>query len=173
MTEHSHRPLPALAEEYLPQSYMDLVAECLSEVEELFPWDLSEELQQGRQPLILDIREPYEFAALHLPGSLNVPRGVLEPACEWGYEETVPELVQARERDIVVVCRSGYRSVLAAYTLRRMGYQHVRSLKTGVRGWNDYEQPLVDGKEQPLELEQADAYFMAGPRPDQLKPRRA
>ena len=81
---------------------------------------------------------------MRIPGSMSVPRGILESACEWEYEETIPALVQAREREVVVVCRSGYRSVLAAHSMQVLGYQNVVSLKTGLRGWKDYEQPLVD-----------------------------
>ena len=60
------------------------------------------------------------------------------------YEETEPELVRARDREVIVVCRSGYRSVLAANLMLLLGYRDVASLKTGLRGWKDYEQPLVD-----------------------------
>ncbi len=154
-----------------PMTYMALVDECRAQVEELFPWDLTEELEAGRELMILDIREPYEFKALHIPGSINVPRGVLEPACDWGYEETVPALARARDQEIVVVCRSGYRSIFAACTLQRMGYQHVRSLKTGLRGWNDYEQPMADGAESALTLDDADEYFAKGPSEEQLGPK--
>ena len=54
------------------------------------PWDLEEELEGGTTPLILDFREPYEFDCMQIVGSSNVPRGVLESACEWDYEETIP-----------------------------------------------------------------------------------
>ena len=121
---------------------------------------------------MLDIREPYEFDCMHIDGSHNVPRGVLESACEWDYEETISELVKAREREIVVVCRSGHRSLLAAKILIEMGYASVRSLKTGLRGWNDYEMPLVlrEGEEPVLETN-ADRYFTPNVRKDQLKPK--
>ena len=81
------------------KSFEELVNDCLDEVEELFPWDLEELLQNDPGILILDIREPYEFDAMHIRNSVNVPRGVLESACEYDYEETVPELVEARERE--------------------------------------------------------------------------
>ena len=132
------------------KSFEELVNDCLDEVEELFPWDLEELLQNDPGILILDIREPYEFDAMHIRNSVNVPRGVLESACEYDYEETVPELVEARERDIVVICRSGKRSVLAADVMQKMGYSRVRSLKTGLRGWSDYEQEMVDADGQPV-----------------------
>ncbi len=150
------------------KSFEELVNDCLDEVEELYPWDLEELLQKDAGILILDIREPYEFAAMHIRHSINVPRGVLESACEYDYEETVPELVEARERDIVVICRSGKRSVLAADVMQKMGYTKVKSLKTGLRGWSDYEQEMVDANGQPVDEDSAIDYFTPKLRPEQL-----
>nr|WP_245232369.1 rhodanese-like domain-containing protein [Thiorhodococcus minor] len=135
------------------------------------PWDLEERMQENPELLIVDVREPDEFAAMHIDGALNVPRGILESACEWDYEETEPELVQAREREVVVVCRSGYRSVLAAHSMNVLGYQNVVSLKTGLRGWKDYEQPLVDAEGKSVDLDDADVYFTPRLRPEQMRPR--
>lgn len=151
--------------------FTDLVAECLPHIKELFPWDLDHLLQERRDVLLLDTREPYEFDAARIDGSLNVPRGILEAACEYGYEDTVPELAQARMRPVVVICRSGNRSALAAWVMRQMGYQDVYSLKTGLRGWNDYELPLVAGNGEPLDVDSADEYFTTRLRPDQVPPK--
>ena len=85
------------------KKYMDSVAEATQVVAEIMPRDLEEELGEVATQLVLDIREPYEFDCMNIYGSHNVPRGVLESACEWDYEETIPELVTTREREIVVV----------------------------------------------------------------------
>ena len=126
--------------------YVDLLADALQRVSEIQPWDLTRRLEQDAPPLLLDVREPAEFALARIPGSVNVPRGVLEQACEWDFEETVPELAGRKERPIVIVCRSGNRSILAADVMQQLGFTDVVSLKTGLRGWNDYEQPLVDAE---------------------------
>ena len=150
------------------KSFEALVNESLENIEELFPWDLEQLLNDKPGVMLLDIREPYEFDAMHIKGSINVPRGVLESACEYDYEETVPELVEARERDIVVICRSGKRSALAADIMQKMGYKSVTSLKTGLRGWNDYEQELVDTSGTPIDEDTAIDYFTPKLRPEQL-----
>jgi len=152
------------------KNFIELIQGCLTDVREIMPWDLEERLRENPDLLILDVREPYEFNDMHIPGSLNVPRGILESACEWEYEETVPELVQAREHEIVVVCRSGYRSVLAAHSMQVLGYKDVVSLRTGLRGWKDYEQPLEDAQGRPVDLDGADLYFTPRIRPDQMRP---
>jgi rhodanese-related sulfurtransferase len=151
-----------------PKTFEQLVDDCLDGIEELFPWDLEELLQNTHDVLLLDIREPYEFDAMHIRHSINVPRGVLESACEYDYEETVPELAESRERDIVVICRSGKRSVLAADVMQKMGYSKVRSLKTGLRGWSDYEQEMVNAGGQPVDEDTAIDYFTPKLRPEQL-----
>ena len=153
------------------KTFAQLVNEQLDAVQEVFPWDIEERLDKGDAPMLLDIREESEFSAMRIAGSLNVPRGILESACEYDYEETVKELVEARDRDIVIICRSGNRSVLAAVTMQMMGYNRVASLKTGLRGWNDYELELVDAAGITVNIDQADEYFTTHLRPDQMSPR--
>jgi rhodanese-related sulfurtransferase len=155
----------------MAMTYHQLVQEALASVPEWQPWDLAAALAQPLPLLVLDIREPLEFAAAHIAGSLNVPRGLLEQGAEWGYDETEPDLVRARDRPVVIVCRSGNRSALAARTLQLMGFADVRSLKTGLRGWNDYEQPLVNATGEAVDADAADALFTARVRPDQMPPK--
>ena len=151
--------------------FTELVADTLADITEVFPWDIEEQMNDSEQrPLILDIREPDEFSAMHIQDSLHVPRGILESACEYDYEETVRELVEARDRAIVVACRSGNRSALAACTMQLLGYQHVSSMKTGLRGWNDYELPLVDAAGNKVPVDVADEFFTTRLRPDQMSP---
>ena len=154
------------------QKFLELIAACLTDVREVMPWDLEERLHENPGLLIVDVREPDEFDAMHIAGSLNVPRGILESAAEWDYEETEPELVTARDRELVVVCRSGYRSVLAAHSLQVLGFENVVSLKTGLRGWKDYEQPLVDKDGKGVDLDDADDYFTTKLRDEQIDPAR-
>jgi rhodanese-related sulfurtransferase len=150
------------------KSLDDFINEALEHVEELFPWDLEEAMKEINNLLLLDVREPREYDAMHIRGAINVPRGILETACEYDYEETIPELVTARERDIVVICRSGKRSVLAADVMQQMGYRKVKSLKTGMRGWSDYEQEMVDSNQQVVDEDTAIDFFTPKLLPEQL-----
>lgn len=150
--------------------FTDLIAEALPEVEEIFPWDLEEKLREKPELILLDVREPSEFDALHIANSLNVPRGILESACDWDYDETEPALAGGRNEEIVVICRSGNRSVLAAQTMQRMGFRQVVSLKTGIRGWNDFEQPLYNRDGEPVDIDDADVLLASKLRPEQRRP---
>ncbi len=152
-------------------SYDHLVADALTRVKEIMPWDLDKRMKAGDMPRLLDVREPSEFAALHIPGAINVPRGVLEQACEWDYDETVPDLVTDRARETVVICRSGRRSALAADVMRQLGFGNVVSLKLGVRGWNDAELPLVDSNGNTVDADTGDELLAPRVRPEQRKPK--
>jgi rhodanese-related sulfurtransferase len=150
--------------------FKDLVNDVLPHIRELFPWDLKERIEINPDILLIDITEPNEYNTLHIPNSINVPRGILEAASDWGYEDTVPTLAAAREREVILICRSGNRSALAAYSLQQMGFNNITSLQTGLRGWFDYELTLHDGKGNVVNEETGDAYFSKEPRADQLGP---
>ena len=83
----------------------------------------------------LDVREAEEVAAGQLADALTIPRGFLELRIE--------ALASDRERPIVVYCASGTRSLLAAATLRQMGYRDVRSMAGGFDGWKASGRPWV------------------------------
>lgn len=153
------------------KNYDELIGDALTRVREVTPWDFGRRFNAGDIPLLLDIREPAEFAALRIPGSINVPRGVLEQSCEWDYDETVPELVRGREIEIVVICRSGKRSVLAADVMRQMGFSNVASLKLGIRGWNDAELPLENAAGERIDADTGDELLAPHVRPEQRRPK--
>ena len=124
------------------KSFASLVAAILPDISELFPWDVDEMLRGATKPLILDVREPDEFTAMHIAGSLHVPRGIVEAACEYNYEETVSELVEARERDVVVVCRSGNRSGVACEQMAKLGFTDLTNLSGGMIAWAGASLPV-------------------------------
>lgn len=85
---------------------------------------LAESLGKPEPPLIVDVREPGEYAQGHIPGSKLIPLGSLP-----GRMGEIPS-----EREIVLVCRSGARSNSAAKHLLGAGYK-VANLNGGMIGW--------------------------------------
>lgn len=154
------------------ESYKTLSEKAAAEVVEIMPWDLEELLARQGDLLVLDVRERSEFELVHIAGSLNVPRGILEAACEYDYAETEPELVEARQRPVVVVCRSGNRSALAAFVMKLIGYENVSSLKLGIKGWNDGDLPLVDSHGNAVDADDAAAVIERKLTPAQIDPAR-
>ncbi|VAW75978.1 Rhodanese-related sulfurtransferase [hydrothermal vent metagenome] len=153
------------------KKYTELVQAILSDIDEIFPWDLEELIASNKALILLDIREQDEFQLAKIAHSINVPRGILEGACDWGYDDTIPALAAARDQAIVVICRSGNRSALAAYTMQQMGFSNTQSLKTGLRGWNDSEQLLFNSTDDVVDIDAADALLSNKVRDDQKEPK--
>lgn len=144
------------------KTFKEIVAEASKTIKEVFPWDVEERIKQNKDLMIIDIREECEFSRFHIKGSMLVPRGILESACEEEYEDAIPDLVNGRDKEIIVLCRSGLRSVLATQMLQIMGFNNVVSMKTGLRGWNDYELPLYDLQQNELNPDSVDEMLNAG-----------
>ena len=79
------------------------------------------------------MRSPEEFAAGHLPGAVNIPHGELAAR--------VAELSAARERDIVVYCRTGVRSAQALEVLDKAGFKRLFHLKGDYTRWSEEKRP--------------------------------
>jgi rhodanese-related sulfurtransferase len=92
------------------------------------------QLIKAESPIVVDVREPEEFAQGHLAGAINVPRGVLEFRVDPTYPAGIPALFD-KSAQMVVYCKSGARSALAAQTLRTLGYQSVISMGGGFEAW--------------------------------------
>ncbi|MFV9506930.1 MAG: SulP family inorganic anion transporter [Oscillochloridaceae bacterium umkhey_bin13] len=91
----------------------------------LTPRALWQELHSTRPPLVVDVREPREFREGHVPGAILVPLDrLLSEASD------LPN-----DGPIVLVCRSGRRSVRAAAALRAQGYRDLRLLEGGLLAW--------------------------------------
>ena len=86
------------------------------------------------EALFIDCRNPREYRAGHVPGAINVPRGLLE----FDIAEKAPD----KNTDIVVYCRSGGRASLAVRSLNRMGYKNAVNMLRGWLGWDRAEYPV-------------------------------
>lgn len=104
----------------------DLVLRARQKIREITPQEVCSRLDKI---LVVDVREPEEYAAGRIPGALNIPRGVLEFRLEQH-----PALYD-REREIVLHCQGGGRSALAAATLQELGYRRVSSMAGGFGAW--------------------------------------
>jgi rhodanese-related sulfurtransferase len=115
-------------------TFRQLLEQARAAVPEVSPESVAARLRSDDAPVLLDVREPDETAEGHVPGALLVPRGNLELRVE--------RMVD-REREVVVYCASGVRSVLSARTLLDLGYARVSSLAGGYGRWSDLGLPVV------------------------------
>ncbi len=94
---------------------------------------VAEELASADPPLLLDIRNPREWAAKHIDGSVNVPLNRLQ--------ERIAEI--PRDRRIAVHCAGGYRSSIAAGILHQYGITNLIEMAGGLAAWDAAKLPVV------------------------------
>ncbi|MCL8011998.1 pyridoxal-phosphate dependent enzyme [Streptomyces sp. AS02] len=88
------------------------------------------------EPLVVDLRSPYAYAALHIDGSVNIVDELFEELLHGG-------LPFSRNRPVLLACPVGEKSARYAALLTRMGHPRVRSLTGGIIAWRDAGAPLV------------------------------
>jgi len=84
---------------------------------------------------VIDVREPAEHAEGHLPGAVNIPRGVLE------FKVGNHPALSDPAATLLLYCKSGGRGALAARALQRMGFTGVVNLAGGYDGWSESGMP--------------------------------
>ena len=109
-----------------PKSYQQIVIEALQSVPEVAPAALQSRLSGGEQIVVIDVREPDEFARGKIPGAYTIPRGVLEMQLDG----RLPH-----DTTVVLYCGAGGRSALACKSLADMGYGKVENLQGGWQAW--------------------------------------
>jgi len=102
-------------------------------VTEISPADLKLQLDSPQPPLVLDVREKWELEAARLPGTLDIPMAEIP--------QRLGEL--PRDRQIVVMCHGGTRSMKVANFLAQNGFEQVASLDGGIQAWADDVDPSV------------------------------
>jgi sulfur-carrier protein adenylyltransferase/sulfurtransferase len=106
----------------------EVLRQIKSRIDEVDPAAVRE--QVGNGAVIVDVREPEEWSAGHIPGAVHVPKSYLESRIEGA----VPD----HEKHVVLYCASGNRSAWAARTLiEDLGYEHVESMTGGFTLWKD------------------------------------
>ena len=116
-----------------PKSFQQIVMEALQTIPQVGPADLQTRLEGGEQIVVIDVREPDEFAKGKIPGAYTIPRGVLEMQLDG----RLPH-----EATVVLYCGGGARSALACKSLADMGYGSVENLEGGWGAWTRLGLPV-------------------------------
>jgi rhodanese-related sulfurtransferase len=128
----------------------DFVNEVIEQVEAIDVETAKSMMDTASYYILLDVREPNEHHPGYIPGSVNIPRGTLE------FKVSNPEFWESQslyppyKTDLFFVyCKKGKRSVLAASTLKKMGYTNVKYIDGGFKQWeltypNDYDRDEID-----------------------------
>jgi len=103
------------------------------DIPEISPAALKVLLDSPGPPLVLDVRENWERDAARLPGTLDIPMMEIP--------QRLTEL--PRDRDIVVMCHGGVRSLKVAHFLTQNGFSQVTNLAGGIHAWANDVDPSI------------------------------
>ena len=87
--------------------------------------------------VLIDVREPDEYAAGHLQGAVNLPRGLLE------FKLSGNPALERRDMAVVLYCKTSGRAALAAVSMQAMGYLNVTSIAGGYDAWAASGKPVI------------------------------
>lgn len=132
----------------MAKSPQDFLAAARQEVPELSVEEVAERRQRGEDFVLLDVRENDEVRTGYIDDAVKVPRGFLE----FQVANKLPDT----DKEVVVYCAGGVRSLLAAQVLRSMGYKQVSSMAGGITRWKDAGFPVV--RDRQLSAEQLERY---------------
>ncbi len=90
---------------------------------------------QSQGVLLLDVREPSEYAEVHAKDALLIPLGQLP--------SRLNEIAQYKDKPVAVICRSGRRSAQGADILRKAGFSQVANVEGGTNAWVSAGLPVV------------------------------
>lgn len=107
--------------------FLKLVNDARSRVRETDVHTTKQQIDRGERFFLVDTREESEWRSGHLPGAIHLGKGVIE--------RDIERVIQDKAAPIVLYCGGGFRSVLAADSIQKMGYSNVVSMDGGWRGW--------------------------------------
>jgi len=110
-----------------PQIVKDMVAKAKADIKKVTAAEVKAAIDNKEKVVILDVRDPNEFAAGHLPGAVNVSRGTLEFNI-WGK-------VSDQNAKMYVYCKTAARSALATKTLSDLGYKNAVLMDAQFEDW--------------------------------------
>lgn len=116
------------------KTLMDFVKEAKAQIEEVEITEVIKLLDEGYQ--VLDVREPAEFFAGAIENAHNVPRGVLEPACDYEYPGHRKEMLD-RDKKWLLFCATSGRSAMATAVMQQMGFKNVKNINGGMAAWRE------------------------------------
>jgi rhodanese-related sulfurtransferase len=129
------RPLNMTAIEATNRGLVDMSWAMLTATPDVPRVDLEALEALPPEALVLDVREPEEYAHGHVPGAINLPQAELATRLD--------EL--PRDRPLYVLCQSGSRSLRSAQFLKQMGFDHVANVAGGTAAWQASGRPLDFG----------------------------
>lgn len=115
--------------------FLDLVNEYRPQVKETDVSHVKSRLDNNDKFVLIDVREDNEWDKGHIPTAIHLSRGIIE--------RDIVKVIPNKSSEIILYCGGGFRSVLSAYNLQKMGYANVISMDGGISGWTSSGHKLV------------------------------
>ncbi|MBL3558635.1 MULTISPECIES: rhodanese-like domain-containing protein [Marinobacter] len=107
----------------------DLVTQAKQDIHEV-PLDQADDAIR-KADMLIDVRDPDEYRTSHIPGAVNISRGMLE------FKFSNDPALGSRDLNIVCYCKTSGRAALSAKALQEMGYLRVTSIAGGFDAWQE------------------------------------
>jgi len=112
-----------------------LVSEAKAQITEIDVVLAAKHINAGS--IVIDVRESSEFEVAHVLNAVNIARGVIE------FKTSNHPALANRNAEILLYCKTGGRSALAALSLKRLGYTNILSMTGGFEAWEKHHQSIV------------------------------
>ena len=116
------------------KGFLGLVEEALKDIPEVDVYQIKDRLDKGDNVNLIDVREDNEWDLGRIPTAIHLGKGIIE--------RDIESVAKNREMELILYCQGGFRSALAAESLKKMGYKNVYSMSGGCSSWAGNEFPI-------------------------------
>ena len=116
------------------KGFLGLVEEALKDIPEVDVYQIKDRLDKGDNVNLIDVREDNEWDLGRIPTAIHLGKGIIE--------RDIESVAKNREMELILYCQGGFRSALAAESLKKMGYKNVYSMSGGFSSWPGNEFPI-------------------------------
>ena len=116
------------------KGFLSLVEEALKDIPEVDVYQIKDRLDKGDSVNLIDVREDNEWDLGRIPTAIHLGKGIIE--------RDIESVAKNREMELILYCQGGFRSALAAESLKKMGYKNVYSMSGGFGTWAVNEFPI-------------------------------
>lgn len=118
------------------KGFLNLVEDALKDIPEVDVYQVQNKIEKDEEFNLIDVREDSEWNLGRIPKAIHMGKGIIE--------RDIESMIQNREVELILYCQGGFRSALAAESLKKMGYKNVYSMSGGFSAWVVNEFPILN-----------------------------
>tara|TARA_B100000029_G_C17501185_1_gene932704 strand:+ start:1113 stop:1484 length:372 start_codon:yes stop_codon:yes gene_type:complete len=118
------------------KGFLNLVEDALKDIPEVDVYQVQNKIEKDEEFNLIDVREDSEWNLGRIPKAIHMGKGIIE--------RDIESMIQNKEVELILYCQGGFRSALAAESLKKMGYKNVYSMSGGFSAWVVNEFPILN-----------------------------